>query len=183
MYNKNLIIILATLLLLSGCAQRPLSSSDTQTPFEQPAASTTTGTDPISMWHWKLAKATTPAGDTDDTWAPIGNHAAIFDFDDKHLAVSGLCNQMAASYTTDGDQIRFGQVTSTMRMCPDDSLMRYEQALGQHLPKATHWQLQHNHGTDSASPSSGQTAQLTLAFDDGAKWFFTGTPATGRERE
>ncbi|HLR13036.1 MAG TPA: META domain-containing protein [Burkholderiaceae bacterium] len=114
---------------------------------------------PIASASWRLARTAHNNGDADPRWNIPDNHPLQLDFDARKVIVSGLCNQMAAGYTLDGQQLRFGQVTSTMRICSDDALMQIEHAVGLHLPRADKWHM--------PSPS-----ELVISFDDGTTWFF-----------
>jgi len=120
----------------------------------------------LSAYHWQLGKALDGSGNAQPQWAGPGDKAVTLTFKDQRLSVTGLCNAMGASYRTTGTQIHISQVTSTMRMCSDTALMKYEQAIGTRLPEVSAWSI------EDAQP--GPT--LTLRFEDGGQWLLEGEP-------
>lgn len=139
----------------------PTATDTPDRPSERPARQATHH--PITHGHWHFDHATLINGSTDPGWQAPGNHALQLDFSAHQVTLSGLCNQMAAGYTLDGHQLRFGQVTSTMGICANDALMQVEHAVGLHLPKAVAW--------DIPTP-----AELIISFDDGTTWTFHQAP-------
>lgn len=149
---------------LSACAHDPGLGMDTDTP----SRTVTTLTD----YHWTMDRAVDAAGNYDQQWI-YGNTEetpVTLTFDAQRLAITGLCNNMGASYTVDGTNISISQVVGTMKMCPDSSLMRYEQDFGQRLTQAAAWGITRMHTEPVEQPS------LTLRFEDGAQWVLTGKP-------
>lgn len=126
----------------------------------------------LTAYHWELDRAVDTAGAPDPgwIWQPGNNKSVILTFYEQRLAVAGLCNNMGAHYTLDGSKIHIDQAVSTMRMCPDQSLMRYEQAFGQRLPQASVWHITRTSDEPVQQPS------LTLRFEDGAQWVLNGVP-------
>ena len=126
----------------------------------------------LNAYHWTMNRAVDPAGNSDPQWIYQHNDdtPVTLTFDKQRLAVAGLCNSMGASYTTDGTKIEISQAVSTMKMCADESLMRYEQAFSQRLPQAAAWHVTRMDDEPVKQPS------LTLRFKDGAQWVLTGVP-------
>lgn len=126
----------------------------------------------LMAYHWSLDHAVAPNGQQDPQWVAdrAGSDPVILTFSGGRLAVKGLCNVLGATYTTQGPKIEISQVVGTMKLCPDESLMRYENAFGQRLPAASMW-----HITNMPDEPAGRP-RLTLRFDDGAQWVLTGDP-------
>ena len=126
----------------------------------------------LNAYHWTMNRAVDANGNSDPQWIYQRSDAgpATLTFDTQRLAVSGLCNSLGASYTIDGTKIEIDHAVSTMKMCADESLMRYEQAFGQRLPQAAAWHITRMHDEPAGQPS------LTLRFKDGAQWVLTGNP-------
>ena len=121
----------------------------------------------LTAYHWNMDQAVDMSGHSDDQWLPTRNATpTTLSFSDDRLGVSGLCNTMSASYTLEGSKINISPVTSTMKMCADEALMRYEQSFGQRLAEASAWQVK----------ESAEDPSLTLSFDNGAEWILKGTP-------
>lgn len=155
-----------TLAALTSCTSVPRDSSRDLQPVH-----TSQQTNPsLTEYQWTLDRAVDAAGATDIIWTRPANGGgpAVLTFGDRILTVSGLCNILNASYLLDGPRIQIGQVTSTMRSCPDESLMRYEQAFSQRLPQAAAWHI---------TALDGQQGQprLTLRFQDNTQWVLSGT--------
>lgn len=106
-----------------------------------PATTTQTATghaDMLTAYHWQLEKAVDDQGLNQAQWIrQTGDEDRPLDltFKDQRLSVGGLCNRLGASYATASTQMRITQVVGTMRLCPDESLMQYEQAIGQRLDR------------------------------------------------
>lgn len=145
---------------LSACANHNEASMDT--------SDTVNSATTLTAYHWTLGRAIDPKGGNDPQWIDDQGAPVTLTFDKQRLAISGLCNSMGASYVTDGPKITINQVVSTMKMCPDQSLMRYEQAIGQRLPQASVWHITHSQNDDEY--------RLTLRFNNNAQWVLTGTP-------
>lgn len=126
----------------------------------------------LTAYHWELDRAVDAAGTPDPRWVwqSGDNKRVTLTFDKERLAVDGLCNNMGAHYQVEGPKIHIDQIVSTMRMCPDQSLMRYEQAFGQRLPQASMWHITRMDNEPVQQPS------LTLRFEDGAQWVLNGVP-------
>ena len=126
-----------------------------------------TNSSSLTAYHWSMDQAVDASGNSDAQWLRAeGATPATLNFSKDRLGVSGLCNVMGAGYTVKGSAIDIEPLVSTMMMCADEDLMRYEQNFGQRLAEASTWQLKQS----TAEPS------LTLNFDNGAKWTLKGTP-------
>lgn len=169
----NIKLIFASVLAvaaLASCAHRDTTVHRTDI-APTPANMASASDERITDWHWRLDRAVDPAGVTDTRWLRPSNMPVTLTFGDQILSIAGLCNVMNAGYRVADDDIRIGQVTSTMRMCPDESLMRYEQALGQRLPMATNWHI-------TQMPDQAGRPNLTIKFQDESQWVLTGVPTS-----
>lgn len=122
----------------------------------------------LTAYHWQMDQAVDANGNIDNQWLlPGGATTATLNFTEDRIGISGLCNVMGAGYTIEGSAISIEPVVSTMRMCADEALMRYEQGFGQQLATASTWQIE-----QAKEPS------LTLSFDNGSKWILKGEPTS-----
>lgn len=164
--------VILTVAGLSACAHHG-SDVASRNDADEPMSTT------LNAYHWQLDRAVTASGDADMQWIlpnrPQQPLTLTFHEQQQRLVVSGLCNPTGASYDVDGSNIHVSQVASTMMMCPDESLMRYEQAVGQRLPQASSWNITRMHDEPVHQPS------LTLRFQDGAQWVLKGSPTAETE--
>lgn len=126
----------------------------------------------LNAYHWTMNRAVDADGRSEPQWIYQRDDGTpvTLTFNEQRLAVAGLCNSMGASYTVDGTKINISQAVSTMKMCADESLMRYEQAFGQRLQEAAAWHITRMDDEPAEQPS------LTLRFEDDAQWVLTGIP-------
>lgn len=163
----NLQQIGSTLLIVAGLGA--CGHFDGTDPGTNPVMESTPQT--LAAYHWTLDRAVDAAGESDPQWIRNNNPEPVrLTFQEQRLGVTGLCNSMGASYKTDGSKISIDHVVSTMMMCPDESLMRYEHTFGQRLEHASAWHITRMHDEPETEPS------LTLRFRDGAQWVLKGTP-------
>lgn len=120
----------------------------------------------LTAYHWSIDQAINANGHSDAQWLRADStRTATLSFSKNSLGISGLCNAMGADYRVEGSNIEIARVVSTMMMCADDALMRYERNIGQHLTKASTWQIQ----------DASNKPTLTLGFEDGSQWILKGT--------
>lgn len=120
----------------------------------------------LTAYHWHMDQALDSEGKSDTRLLSADRKTpATFNFHDDRVGVSGLCNGLGAAYSLDGSVIKVEPVVSTMKMCDDEELMRYERQVAQRLTDATSWQIEQ---TETAP-------RLTLSFKDGAEWILSGT--------
>ena len=151
---KQLSKLSTAILLAAGLAACAKSTDDTM-------SNPTT----LTAYHWSIDQAIDASGNSDTQWLRADStNTATLSFSENSLGISGLCNAMGADYRVDGSTIKIAPVVSTMMMCADDALMRYERSFGQRLTAASTWQIEE--ATDEAS--------LTLGFEDGAQWTLKG---------
>lgn len=151
---KQLSKLSTALLLAAGLTACAKNTGDT---MNNPTA--------LTAYHWSIDQAIDAEGNSDTQWLRANDaQTATLSFSEDGVGISGLCNAMGADYRVDGSTIKISPVISTMMMCADDALMRYERSLGQHLTAASTWQIQE--ATDDAS--------LTLGFEDGSQWTLKG---------
>ncbi len=136
-----------TLIGLAACAHRGAANPDM-------AASA----DTLTAYHWQLEQAATAK--------PVQ-----LTFAGQRLTVSGLCNVLGAGYKIDGPQMTVQQVVGTLRMCPDQALMKTEQEIGTRLEKIQSWNI-----AGAAPGNVGVEPVLTLKFNDGGQWLLKGKP-------
>lgn len=147
----------STLGMLAACANQPS------------APPTADAENTLTAYHWDLTDARDSGGAPQANWVPPRTRQGQplrLTFSDGRLAVSGLCNQLSASYTLQGSQIRVSPMMGTMMACSDATMMQYEQAVGKLLPQASYWRL------DDAQANPA----LVLSFNDGGQWTLAGTP-------
>lgn len=159
-----------TAIMVAGCAHH---TPDTMQTGQTPQLTQTDQHADVSLssYHWRLSRAVDAAGISEPNWLRPQRDPVSLTFNDRHVAITGLCNAMNAGVSITGSSIQISDPVSTMRMCPDTSLMRYEQAIGQRLPQAASWHISH-------AADQTEHPQLTLKFRDGAQWVFVGEPTT-----
>ncbi len=149
---KRSILWLCSALAISGlaaCAHQGAANPDM-------AASA----DTLTAYHWQLEQPRAA------TAKPVQ-----LTFADQRLMVSGLCNVLGASYNIDGPKMTVQQVVGTLRMCPDQALMKTEQEVGTRLEKVQSWSI-----AGAPAESADQGPVLTLNFNDGGQWLLKGEP-------
>jgi len=152
----------ALVLGLAACASRDGGPSATGGTASSPASA-----DMLTAYHWQLRQAVDGQGTQQPQWLPAQAGAPVqLTFKDRRLSVTGLCNALGAGYATEGSKMSISQVMGTMKMCPDQALMQYEQRLGARLPQVASWSMD----------SQGQNPVLTLRFQDDARWLLDGRP-------
>ncbi len=124
-------------------------------PGDGPTAAANNSISTLSDYHWQMQP------DFDAKREPVQ-----LTFQNQRLSVQGLCNNMGASYTVDGQNMAITQGVSTMRMCNDPGLMAYEQKFGQQLEQVKTWGI--------ANSDTTQAPRLTLNFANGQQWTLTG---------
>ena len=144
---------------LAGCASSPAPKSSTTAT----ASSMTHSAQALSDFHWSLASATNANGQTEAGWLNTGAGPASLLFQNGRVSVTGLCNNMFAPYVVQGQSIQISRLAGTMKMCPNETLMRYEQQFALRLSQASSWQI-----------TQGDPANLTLSFKNGDQWVFAG---------
>lgn len=107
---------------LGACSQQPPKPTDTSAPAH------------LGDYHWTLLTLNERPASTVEARAQV-------DVSGNRLQVSGLCNNMMGSAEFAGDQLRIGQLASTLKACTDAELMTFEQSFGQWLTGVTHWSL------------------------------------------
>lgn len=123
----------------------------------------------LTAYHWSMSQAVDASGNGDTQWLRSGDATpASLSFTDDRLGVSGLCNTMSAGYTLDGSKIDISPVASTMMMCADEALMRYEQSFGQRLAEVSTWEIE----------QTAEDPSLTLSFSNGEQWILKGIPTS-----
>ena len=135
-----------------------------------PADSRLVDKDELIAYHWTLERATDSGGISDSDWVRPSGERLTLNFDDDRIGVSGLCNSIGGNYRISGADMEIMDLHSTKRMCADQSLMQYEQAVAQRLRDVTNWAI-----TRTPQGSAGQPA-LTLRFKDDAQWVLSATP-------
>lgn len=135
-----------------------------------PADSRLSDKDELVAYHWTLDRATDSGGISDSEWVKTTGQRLTLNFDDARLSVSGLCNRIGGQYRISGAKMEITDLHSTKRMCADQSLMQYEDAVAQHLLEVSHWAI-----TETPQANAGQPT-LTLRFQDDTQWVLTATP-------
>lgn len=158
--------LLVAVASLTACAggQSPGASS-TPSVNAMSAPSSQKSNQLLSDHHWQLTGAQDAQGKAQSAWLQTGAGPVSLRFRDESVNISGLCNSMGARYVLQGQRIQISHVAGTMKMCANETLMRYEQQFGLRLPQAQSWEI-----------APGANPMLTLTFKDGGRWLFQGKP-------
>ena len=117
--KRNLMILLSLSLLITACASGK--------------SATLAGT-------WKL----TAYGPKDSPSPAVPDADATLSFgNDGSVSGSGGCNSLGGTYETDGSQITFNEITSTLMAC-DDARMAQESAVTQVLAGTAEYAIDGN---------------------------------------
>jgi heat shock protein HslJ len=98
------------------------------------AAVSPTGS-PLSGTNWKLVEIVNNGTETTVAATP---EITLFLKNDGSVAGSDGCNDYSGTFTTNGDQITFGPLASTMKAC-EEAVMQQATAYLQHLQNAATW--------------------------------------------
>ncbi|MEK7945299.1 META and DUF4377 domain-containing protein [Pigmentiphaga sp. YJ18] len=127
----------------------------------------------LTAYHWRLQQALNATGAPQpDAVNTHGGQALQLTFAGERVAVAGLCNTLGGGYRVDGARMAITQMVGTLRMCPDQALMKYERDVAERLPTVSGWEI--SGGT--ARPDAGAQPALKLTFADGSQWRLAGTP-------
>lgn len=160
----GLLVAVASLTACASGGQKPDTSTN------QPLNAMTTPSSQkssqlLSDHHWQLVGAQNAQGKAESGWLQTGGGPVSLRFRESSLNISGLCNNMGAGYTLNGQRIQISHVAGTMKMCANEAQMRYEQQFSLRLPQAQSWEV-----------APGDKPILTLTFKDGGRWTFQGKP-------
>lgn len=176
---RHLSVIALTIASLAACSPYQASteypeptthnrSVDRASPQTTPSGHPDLDENDLSAYDWRLDRTVNPAGLTDQRWLPPAAESMTLSFQDGNLSVSGLCNQIGASYDTNGADMEISGPYATRRMCADQGLMQYEQQVANRLPEVASWAI-------TPSRKGDRQPVLTLRFHDDAQWVLTGT--------
>ena len=159
---RHATLALLAAMTLAACTQ------PSQRPDAPPAASHANAS-LLDDYRWQLREAHDAAGQplialTDKPGAPLALR-----LDAGRVQIANGCNPMGAAATLHGAMIQVGDVTSTLKACADERLMRLDAAAAKALHGRLAWTLQ-----------AGDPPQLTLTNAAGEVLRFTGeaTPET-----
>ncbi len=152
---------LALATLVGACTSAP---SQTQDPMP-PSLQQQQRAPDLASYDWSLAAAYDAQGRPDERFRIAGHAPLQLHFEDQHLSVRNLCNQLGASFGTQGNDMQLTQMLSTKRACADRALMQLEDHVGALLPTVKRFQLR-----------AGSTPQLQLFFADGSRWELASQP-------
>ncbi|MCB5362960.1 META and DUF4377 domain-containing protein [Pusillimonas sp. CC-YST705] len=158
------LVAFAGLTACAGTGQAPDGSSSS-TSNSASGSSMQSSAQALTAYHWALMDAQNAQGQSQPGWLESGGGPASLRFQDGSVLVSGLCNSMSGRYVLQGQNIQISHLVGTMKMCANQTLMRYEQQFGLRLPQARSWSI-----------TSGSQTILTLVFQDGARWVLQGEP-------
>lgn len=120
----------------------------------------------LTAYHWSFSKALSANGSEDMRWeqAQKQDKPLKLIFNDEHVGISGLCNQLGGNYQVNNANIEISDLMSTQMHCDDNALMELERNVGRYLPEAVTWQIEKH----------ADATNLILGFKDGAKWLLKG---------
>lgn len=99
---------------------------------------------PLEGMRWHLREYTAEDGGTAGA-----SDAGWIRLDDGVLAGSTGCNDLAGSYTLEGDTLTFGDITPTEASCLDGDLVAQEMAVLARLPQVTSYAFRTARGLDA----------------------------------
>ncbi len=158
--KRHLLLLLP--LALAACA-RP--AADAPIPAADTPAATVADTGLLTGYHWRLTDANDASGKRIDALFARADKPLQLDFSEGRLGVSNTCNRMGGGYTVEGNQLKLGDLASTLMACTDSKLMALDQEAGKRLQGALGFALQ-----------GGDSPQLTLTSASGDTLAFTGEP-------
>lgn len=127
----------------------------------------------LQAFNWNLVNTVHADGHVSPAFSNQANAISrpfSLSFLEQGVSIQGLCNTMNAAYELQGQQIQFSQAMSTMKACPDEHLMAFEQQVGKQLPTATRWQLD----TADQTLVNAPAPVLRIYFSNGEQWRLEG---------
>ena len=160
-------LILALPLALAACAKPPRGDTATPpstvaAPATDVAATTPADASVLSTRHWRLSDAKDANGQRIEALFVNAEKPLQLDFKDGRVGVGNTCNRMGGAYSVQDDQLKFGDLASTMMACADAKLMALDQEVGKRLEGSAKF------------AQAGDT--LTLTTPSGDVLTFTGEP-------
>lgn len=161
---KRYLIALIFPAFLAGCASSP--SSDTQHTRSSLSDSAT-----LNANIWQLREARDADGTTIAPLFVRENQPVQIRFTGNRITVSNTCNNMAGTFTLDGDRMIFSEFASTRKMCADPKIAALDHEVARRLNGSTTYRIDH---AREASPA----LDMTTATGDTLKFSGMPTPAT-----
>lgn len=160
-------LVLALPLALAACAKPPQGESTTPPSTVAAAATDAAATTPVdasalSTHRWRLSEAKDAEGQRIEALFVNAEKPLQLDFKDGRVGVGNTCNRMGGAYSVQGDQLKFGDLATTMMACADAKLLALDQEVGKRLEGSARF------------AHAGDTLTLTVARGDVLT--FTGEP-------
>lgn len=158
-------LALALPLALAACAKPPQGEPATPPASARPATEAATASVAASVLptrHWRLSDARDANGQRIEALFVNAEKPLQLDFKDGRAGVGNTCNRMGGAYSVQGDQLKFGDLATTMMACADAKLMALDQEVGKRLEGSARF------------THAGDTLTLTVASGDVLT--FTGEP-------
>jgi len=152
---------------LAACTKPPQGEPATP-PVAAPAAAQPPATDlssTLSAYHWRLNEAKDAKGQRIEALFVNADKPLQLDFAGGRASVSNTCNRMGGAYSTEGGQLKFDRLASTLMACTDSKLMALDGEIGKRLEGAPAFAVQ-----------SGDAPTLTLTGGNGDVLTFKGEP-------
>lgn len=147
--------------ILAGCA----GSSDQ----DGTALPATTDNATLTRYYWQLQDAKNGKGELITALFVQPDKPVQLEFDNGNFSVSNICNNMGGSYSLYENQLTFGAMASTKKMCAESAVAALDDEVGSRL-----------RGSNLYSILSAEQPVLTLTAANGDVLRFIGipTPAT-----
>ncbi|GEM_PF-135080 len=83
--------------------------------------------------HWQLTNAIDAQGKRIDALLVLPDKPVQFDFDHERISISNTCNAMGSPYRIQEQQMTFGAVFATKRMCADEKINNLDKEVSNRL--------------------------------------------------
>jgi heat shock protein HslJ len=134
MTRTVLLLPLMLTLSLAACARTPgtAQTDPARVGGDEPPATTTTS-DALGGYYWRLQDATDARGKRIDALLVRPEQPLQFNIADGRIAVLNACNQIAGTIRIDGDEARVERLISTKMACLDAPIMALDGAISLRL--------------------------------------------------
>ncbi|HLF26931.1 MAG TPA: META domain-containing protein [Anaerolineae bacterium] len=133
------VLLVAIVLTISACGPTGAATTPTLMPTQPPSNPQPPGdTNSLANTHWMLESFGALGAET-----PVveGSSVTLEFGADGQAGGSGGCNSYGGPYQVQGDTLTFGEITSTLRACEDESIMQQEAEYFEALRSASTFEL------------------------------------------